>query len=209
MFISPSVASGNMLNVEQEVHFICNHFHEIHVDIEDGVCFPNNISFGFKLAKAICRISTVPVSLHLMVHDPLAWINDVRECNAQYVFVHMDHVADPLAVLKSYQNHGIPIGLGLSNRDLGKDWRSWASHVTAALVLTAKVEDPLQEFDLSLAQFAVEVAKGSCLQVWADGAIEYHMLPQLAADGIHACVMGRAIYRDKEKACLEAKNWKL
>lgn len=110
-----------------------------------------------------------------MVHDPLAWINDVRECNAKYVFVHVDHVENPVGVLKAYQENGISVGLGLSNRDLGKDWKSWAAHVSTALVLTAKVEDPLQKFDPVLAQFAVEVAQTAGLQVWADGAIEYHM----------------------------------
>lgn len=36
MIISPSIASADLLHAAEEVRFICGHFPDLHVDIEDA-----------------------------------------------------------------------------------------------------------------------------------------------------------------------------
>ena len=132
MIISPSIASADLLHAAEEVRFICGHFPDLHVDIEDGVHL-DNISFGFRLARMICEAATRPVSLHLMVNDPIHWIPDVQRCGAAVTFVHLDHLRDPAAALDAYRRAGIPVGLGLSSRDLHRgDWKALAAQTDAA-----------------------------------------------------------------------------
>ena len=57
MKVSPSIASADVLNVASEVAFIDKYFDNIHIDIEDGVAV-GGISFGMKMSKGICSIST-------------------------------------------------------------------------------------------------------------------------------------------------------
>ena len=146
MIISPSIASADLLHAAEEVRFICGHFPDLHVDIEDGVHL-DNISFGFRLARMICEAATRPVSLHLMVNDPIHWIPDVQRCGAAVTFVHLDHLRDPAAALDAYRRAGIPVGLGLSSRDLHRgDWKALAAQTDAVLMLTCDIDDPAQRF---------------------------------------------------------------
>ena len=207
MIISPSIASADLLHAADEVRFICEHFPDLHADIEDGVHL-DNISFGFKFARMICEAATRPVSLHLMVNDPIHWIPDVQRCGATVTFVHLDHLRDPAAVLGAYLRAGICVGLGLSSRDLRCNvWKTLLAQVDAVLVLTSDIEDPEQRFVPALADFAGELARHSGKQVWVDGAIDFPMLAGLEDAGVYAAVMGRAVFRDKVNACREAETW--
>ena len=207
MIISPSIASADLLHAAEEVRFICGHFPDLHVDIEDGVHL-DNISFGFRLARMICEAATRPVSLHLMVNDPIHWIPDVQRCGAAVTFVHLDHLRDPAAALDAYRRAGIPVGLGLSSRDLHRgDWKALAAQTDAVLMLPCDIDDPAQRFVPELADFACELARHSGKRVWVDGAIDFPMLAGLEDAGVYAAVMGRAVFRDKVNACREAETW--
>lgn len=207
MVISPSIASGNLMRIEDDVRYICNAFPALHIDIEDGV-YLENISFGFKLAKMICAAADKPVSLHLMVQEPMRWITEVRQCGAANTFIHLEHLAEPVAVLQAYQQAGIRTGLGLSSRDQRENtWQPLLEWVDAVLVLTSDIDDPEQHYSPKLAEFAKMLAKCSGKQVWVDGAIDFPMLQELEDAGIYAAVMGRAIFRDRVNACQKAVVW--
>ena len=207
MIISPSIASGDLLHAADEVGFICEHFPNVHVDIEDGVHL-NNISFGFKFAHRVCGAASKPVSMHLMVNDPVFWIPDVQRCGAAVTFVHFDHLHDPIAALDAYQRAGIPVGLGLSSRDFQHNtWNQLLAQVESVLVLTCDIDDPSQCFVPYLADFSKDLARHSGKQVWVDGAIDFPMLAGLEDAGVYAAVMGRAVFRDKVNARREAETW--
>ncbi|MDR2211233.1 MAG: hypothetical protein LBO65_07220 [Spirochaetaceae bacterium] len=206
MFISPSAASGDVLNLEAEVRFAEEHFAHVHIDVEDGV-YLHNISFGFKTAQRICESTGAYKSLHLMLHDPAAWIREVSQCKADIVFVHVDHLPDPAEVLFRYKEAGINVGLGLSGRDLenkrGLDYRPVLAAVSEVIILTARIDDPAQGYDGHLQEYA----KGFCAShaVWVDGGISADQFPDLKALGVTGVVMGRDIFNNK-KACLAYKG---
>jgi len=207
MRISPSLASGDLMDAADEIRYICRNFPELHLDIEDGVYLPN-ISFGFRFARRACALAERPVSLHLMVTSPLRWLEDVKRCGAAYTFLHLDHIPDAAAVLEAYRAAGIHTGLGLSGRDLKKGgWEKLLSQVDAALVLTTDMDDPAQLYNPALAEFARELARRPGLRVWVDGAVDFPVLEDLERAGIFAAVMGRAIFRDKKSACQKAGKW--
>ena len=191
--ISPSVASSDLLHVSDTIRYVDENYSDIHLDIEDGVYLPN-ISFGFRLAKAVCAATRSERSLHLMVHDPLFWIEDVRACSPERCFVHLDHRSDAEAVLQAYRRAGIPVGLGLSNRDLGRDLSELLPLVDTALVLTAVIEDPLQRYSSELEDFAASLVP-HLREVWVDGGVKFTDLERLEQRGLHAAVMGRAVFQ--------------
>lgn len=196
--ISPSIASADLLHLREEIEFVDSHFEKIHIDIEDGVYLPN-ISFGFKLARAVCQASVSHKSLHIMTQDPLRWLPDIANCRAEIVFIHIDHLKDPVLTLEKFLASGITVGLGVSNRDIGRDLTPLLKRVSSALVLTAEIEDPLQKYSPALAQFAGKLAETFHKEVWVDGGVTDTALPELAAMGIHTAVMGRAVFQNKNR----------
>ena len=194
MYISPSIASSNQLKLMDSMDYINNNFEEIHVDIEDGNYIPDNISFGFKTARAICGYSQVPVSMHLMVNDPMKWIEDVRSCNPYITFLHTDHIENPVEVLRQYKKVGLNVGLGLSNHDLKRNIDTLLNETCNIIMLTASIEDHNQLFDYKLVEYAKSFVDQG-FRVWLDGGIKKEYFDVLKRMGFHAAVMGRAIFQ--------------
>lgn len=198
MLISPSIASSDILHVAEEVDFCDKYFGQVHLDVEDGIAV-NNLSFGMKMCKLICQRSTSYKSLHLEVLHPLDYLEEVASCGADIVFIQTDHLENPTKVVKAFQNRGVNTGLSLSNRDLNKDISSLIKMTDSTLVLTAKLEDPLQKYDLGLENFAIDLAKKG-KSVWIDGGIDREIFKRLKNSQIYAAVMGRGVFGNKESA---------
>ncbi len=198
MLISPSIASSDVLHVADEVDFCDKYFGHVHLDVEDGVAV-NNLSFGMKMCKLICKRSTSYKSLHLEVLNPMDYLEDLAACKADIVFIQTDHLKNPAEVVNAFQNRGVNTGLSLSNRDLEKDISALLKMTDSVLVLTAKLEDPMQKYDLGLEAFALELAKKG-KSVWIDGGVDAEIYNRLKDSPIFAAVMGRGVFADKKTA---------
>ena len=68
--IAPSVLSANFGNLDKDIELINRSNADwFHLDVMDGVFVPN-ISFGFPIIKAIKKLSTKPLDVHLMIVNP-------------------------------------------------------------------------------------------------------------------------------------------
>lgn len=61
----------------------------LHIDIMDGVFVPN-ISMGFPVLKAVQKLSTKPLDVHLMIVEPQKYISQVRDCGGYIMNVHQE-----------------------------------------------------------------------------------------------------------------------
>jgi len=131
MLISPSIASSNLLCL-QEVEFAHRHFRQLHIDVEDGVAVPN-ITLGMGVCREICRRwRESRRSLHLSVLNPMAYLERVRDCQADIVFLQVSHLPNPREVLAAYREAGVPLGLAVSNRDEPGRWEPLLDEVEQA-----------------------------------------------------------------------------
>lgn len=88
MKIAPSVLTADFTNLESELKSIDN-ADFIHIDIMDGNFVPN-ISFGPAINRQIAEKSTVKLDVHLMVLDPIKWIDEFSHENVEYITVHYE-----------------------------------------------------------------------------------------------------------------------
>ena len=88
MKIAPSVLTADFTNLRKELKSI-NEADLIHIDIMDGNFVPN-ISFGPAITKQIAKISEVELDVHLMVKNPLMWIDEFSVPNVSYITVHYE-----------------------------------------------------------------------------------------------------------------------
>ena len=153
-----------------------------------------------KLILQIVEKTAARVSVHLQVMDPMLYLNDLLKVKdkIEVVHIHVEHLEDPMAVLKAYKDAGFRTGLGLSNRNLGKPVDEYLAYVDTALFLTAFIEDPEQLYSEVMENYILEIKKKKELEIWADGGIKIKMLPHLEEIGIDYVVMGRAVYRNKD-----------
>lgn len=90
MKISPSLLSADFGNLDRDVTMLNESVADmIHLDVMDGVFVPN-ISFGFPVIKAVQKIATKPLDVHLMIVNPQNYISQVRDCGAEIMNVHQE-----------------------------------------------------------------------------------------------------------------------
>lgn len=82
----------------------------LHLDIMDGVFVPN-ISFGFPVMKAVSKISTKPLDVHLMIVEPQKWINQVRDTGAEIMNVHQEACLHLHRTVQAIHDAGMKAGV--------------------------------------------------------------------------------------------------
>ncbi len=199
MIISPSIASSDVMHVADEVDFADKYYDDIHIDIEDGVVV-NGISFGMKMASGICSRAKKTKSLHLEVLRPLDYLEDLVRIKPDIVFVQIDHLDNPLSVVKNFKEAGLNVGVALTDRDMSKNHDEVFKMIDQVLMLTAEHDDPKQQYKEYLKDYGLSIAKKYNLKLWLDGGINYDIYKSLEEQDIYAVVMGRAVFSNKEEA---------
>ena len=88
--IAPSILSANFAYLAKDIEMINNSEAEwIHIDIMDGVFFPN-IYFGFPVLKFVAELSEKPLDVHLMIVNPEKFVNEVKALGAHVMNVHYE-----------------------------------------------------------------------------------------------------------------------
>ncbi len=88
--IAPSMLSANFSNLQADVEMVNNSSADwFHLDVMDGVFVPN-ISFGMPIIKAIKKIATLPLDVHLMIVQPERYIKDFKEVGADILTIHYE-----------------------------------------------------------------------------------------------------------------------
>ncbi|MQN01215.1 MAG: ribulose-phosphate 3-epimerase [Lachnospiraceae bacterium] len=104
--LSPSLLSSDLTRLSDQVRLLDNagaaYFH---VDIMDGSFVPN-ISFGFPMVKAVRSLTEKVVDVHMMVDDPIRYVDLCAESGADIISVHYEACKHLDAVIQRIKQDG-------------------------------------------------------------------------------------------------------
>lgn len=90
ILIAPSIIAGDMANLKDEVIKADNGNADlIHLDVMDGHFAPN-ITFGFSTIKALRRYTDLPFDAHLMISNPLKYLDKFIDAGCDIISVHVE-----------------------------------------------------------------------------------------------------------------------
>jgi len=83
----------------------------IHLDIMDGNFVPNK-SFSYEEMLEVKKITTKPLDVHLMVSNPINYINNYKDLNPEYITIHYE-IEDYLKYLNMIKSLNIKVGISI------------------------------------------------------------------------------------------------
>jgi D-allulose-6-phosphate 3-epimerase len=86
---SPSLMTMDLDKFKEQITFLNDQVDSYHIDIMDGHYVPN-ISLSPWFIQEVRKISTLPLSAHLMVTEPAFWVQQLIDINCEWICMHAE-----------------------------------------------------------------------------------------------------------------------
>lgn len=181
----------------------------MHLDVMDGHFVPN-ITFGAPVIKWIRPYSDKPFDVHLMISDPLRYIDDFAEAGADIITFHVECDSDIDSTIEKIKSRGIKPGLVIKPNTPAEAVFPYLDKLALVLIMTVEPGFGGQSFMADMLPKAVAVRdecrrRGIDLLIEADGGIGEATIAQAAEAGIDVCVAGTAVFKAADAAQAIAK----
>lgn len=93
MEILPSLISGDILNLESTIKLLSNHCDGFHIDVMDDHFVPN-LTWGPIFVNAITQRTNLPLHIHLMVDNPVTWVDRIKLRQNDIFIFHLETALD-------------------------------------------------------------------------------------------------------------------
>ena len=113
MILNASILSSEYKATDLIKKFNNTEVNLIHLDVMDGK-FVNNKSFTASDIKKFNDISKKSFDVHLMVKNPIKYINDLALLNVNTISFHYEAVKNIEEVIELIKNYGIKVGIAIN-----------------------------------------------------------------------------------------------
>ena len=210
--IAPSILSADFAKLGEEVRAIDDAGADwIHLDVMDGHFVPN-ITIGPPVVKAVRRVASRPLDVHLMIEEPDRYIEAFVEAGAAMISVHVEAVPHLHRTLTLIRSLGAKAGAVLNPSSPAVLLEDVAAQLDYVLVMSVNPGFGGQAFiphSLEKVRRVRDVLQrnGSSAPIEIDGGIDAGNIAQVVAAGATIIVAGHAIFGsgDAERAARDLR----
>ena len=204
--ISPSILSCDFANMKEDISTIVNDVEYLHIDVMDGI-FVNNISFGIPVVKALRPHFDIVFDTHLMIINPIKYINQFAKAGSDIITFHLESNDDPNSVIDLIHSNGVKAGISIKPATPVESLIPFLDKVELILIMSVEPGFGGQKFDpSSLAKISwlkeQKEKYGYNYEIEVDGGINGETSQLCNNAGVDVLVSGSYIFgaMDRKKA---------
>ncbi len=209
MKISPSILSCDYGKIAEELKDMeaCGADY-MHIDVMDGHFVPN-ITLGAPVVKCIKKATTVPFDVHLMISEPLKYIDDFAAAGADIITFHTECNSPIDETIDKILSHGIKASLTVKPATPVEEILPYLDKLSMVLIMTVEPgfggQSFMEDMMPKVARLREEIGRRRLdCEIEVDGGINEKTIAIAAKAGADVFVSGNAIFSSPDrKAAIE------
>ena len=197
--IAPSVLAADFGRLAGELELVTPHVDLLHVDVMDGHYVPN-LTFGMPVIEAMRAATDLYFDCHLMVTNPIALFEPIREAGGNLVTVHVEVHPDLSVPATAARQVGLDFGIVINPATPFEAIEPFVELADLILIMSVEPGFGGQDFipevlpKVEAARKIVE-DRGLAADIEIDGGITPVTVRQARDAGANVFVAGTAIFR--------------
>ena len=171
----------------------------IHLDVMDGHFVPN-LTMGPVVVEAVRPESTLPFHSHLMISEPLRYVDAFAEAGSDLIVFHLEADGDPHELVERIHRAGRSAGLAINPETPGEGAHPYLEEIDLLLVMTVHPGFGGQEFIVEvlpkLRNLRAEAERRNLdLPIGVDGGVKEDTIGAAYGSGGDVLVVGSGLYQ--------------
>lgn len=170
----------------------------LHLDVMDGIFVPN-ISFGPCVISSIRPKSSLVFDVHLMITDPLRYIDNFAKAGADIITIHYEACDNQLETLRYIRSLGIKAAISIKPKTPASAIEKLLPEVDMVLVMSVEPGFGGQKFMPETLEHVHDLVRykeqfGYDYDIEIDGGINSENVAEVVRAGVNVVVAGSAIF---------------
>ena len=198
--VSPSMLAADFSNLREEVKSIQT-ADFLHLDVMDGHFVPN-LTIGPCVLACLRPHSDLPFDTHLMIDNPLKYIEPFAKAGSDYITVHVeqpDDIKECIRLIKSFDKKA---GLAISPDTPASALAPYLDEISMITVMSVYPGFGGQKFIESSYEKIKEISnmiQGKNMILSVDGGVDYENVRKLEEAGVTMVVAGSTVFGDENR----------
>lgn len=198
LLLCPSILSADFARLGEQIELVNATADVIHVDVMDGHYVPN-LTLGPLIVSAIRPHTDLPLDVHLMVSEPMQWIEGFAKAGADTLVVHAETCVHLLRAIEQIKAAGCSAGVAINPGTPLSVLEECLPYVDMVLLMTVNPGFGGQSYIPTMTEKITRCREminqlDEPVHLQIDGGVNLQNIRELHQAGADMIVVGSAVY---------------